>query len=303
MDFKEIIIGLGVEVPETIENFDEFKTNAIQKINENARTGIINSADFYESIPLDKFPKELVNKSYNDARASQVALVSKEIETLMGLKASEFSEDETKDAAKLLKAAVTRYNAATGDESKKAYNDILKKASDLESELNKERENGNTKLTESLEASKVELRKQIRAEIDQENFAKKSQMDLIRELDTEIKYVPKLDREIITETTFNAMQAKYHLIYNEDGTIKLMQKNNPELDAIKKGTVATILTAKDFAIEFQKQKGYIQESTNDSNEHKPTIVTRNHEPNNDNAGLINEEFIKKQTESDARLRR
>lgn len=298
MDIKDILVDFGVEVPDTIENPQEFKQLAVTKIQESVRDGLLNSEEFYKAIPVERLPKDIFNVKYNEARAAQVAKAIKAVEEIYGIKAEDLGEEAKKDIDKLVKAAHKKYIDASEDEKLKSYKTLQEKAADLEARLISEQEGRKAWLEEQISLKTPELKAQFIAEQKQEQFKLQSEYDVLLEVEKTKPLIPNLDKKAVNELAFNQIKAQYNLFYNEDGTIEVRQKNNPELKAIKKGTVSQPITIEDLLIEkIQKIGAFSTEPVKNTNKE---ILTIEVEPNG--SSLITQEFIDKQSKFDSRIR-
>lgn len=254
MDSNEILKAFGVDVPEKIENFEEFKLQAIETIKETTKKNLFEDSKFFESIPVEKLPPTIFNTKFNEARDGQKAKLIKAIESIAGVKLDLEEVSKAKDSDSVFSIAYEKIKALTGDDKTNIISEWQSKASQLESQLNELNQNSEKLLEAKILEKKDEIYKELQEQFKQKEINSLVDKNLISEINTETKFIPTLDQDLITKVGIEYLNSLYHVLYTSNG-IELRDKSNKELKVIKKGTVAEPLTPKDALKEFYKSKG------------------------------------------------
>lgn len=228
----KILAALGVNVDTlkklnelTPEQLKEFKLDEyVAPITTTFETKFLNDNSFLKKLSADKLPPEILKTIESNQYGRFMTEMKEVAEKELGLKIDGFTEDENKSLKKFFRKANQEY-VATKAGDKTTLTDLQKQLATALQEKETVENSTQKKINDAISLEKGKYGSSI------EKLVVKSYLTSLRDLGYELKANP----EYIVDAVANKLKTSFSLNLNDDFSIDLKQKDNPQLDVLDGG--------------------------------------------------------------------
>jgi hypothetical protein len=279
MSAEKLLKELGLNEDLAASLTDENLSTAKDAIIESVKAKLFESEDFFNSLPEDKLPKEVLKAKFNEGVMKIAGMSKKAIDQHFSLTEEDkvgFTDDEKKEIHKYIAKATAIYKQKTGT----VGNDIAK----LQDE--------NLQLKQQLESRSTEiqsLNEKFESDLKEKLTAKETETLSMIEASHLQQNVP-VAIGLIWDKVFVGVKNKYTVMV-ENGVTSLRKKDNPQFK-VEKADKSGHMELKDALIDELKAIGAWKDAAQSPGAHARVPIT----PDGKNRGMT--DAIKKKIEEE-----
>lgn len=246
-------VGVPAEDLQTVASLKDTDTfdpkPIVEKVKGNFKTQFKNDASFYEDLTADKLPEPVRKKFESDGYGRATGIVKQKFQKVLGLTdddLSDMTEEQRSKFEEFVTAAATKYanGKAAGNSDKVTQQKLIEAI----------------KKYEALEAENTTLKTKYEGEAT----AKINEALFTASMLGELATIPglKISPSDIAGTAKSLLLSKYGYAKSGDYGIELRQKDHPNMKVLI-GNSSKEMTLKDALLEIAKERGWIEEKTED----------------------------------------